>query len=59
MIGWEDGLTQVTWSYCIVQGRTYRMRSPDERLRDEEQTGGTALDRNEARGTDYALKTIR
>ncbi|HEY3760339.1 MAG TPA: zonular occludens toxin domain-containing protein [Verrucomicrobiae bacterium] len=34
--GQEDGLTQVTPNYCIIHGRIYRMRSLDERLRDEE-----------------------
>jgi hypothetical protein len=32
----EDGLTQVTPSYCIVLGHIYRMESIQERLRDEE-----------------------
>jgi hypothetical protein len=32
----EDGLTQVTPSYCIVRGHIYRMESVQERLRDEE-----------------------
>jgi hypothetical protein len=35
-VGREDGLTRVTRSYCIVQGRVYRMRTLAERLRDEE-----------------------
>jgi hypothetical protein len=35
-VGLEDGLMRVTRSYCVVQGRVYRMRSLDERLRDEE-----------------------
>jgi hypothetical protein len=38
--GPEDGLTQVTPSYCIVQGRIYRMLSPEERLRAEEKQTG-------------------
>jgi hypothetical protein len=33
----EDGLTRVTQSYCVVQGRVYRIRSQDQKLRDEEQ----------------------
>ncbi len=37
LLGQEDGLSQVTRSYCIVQGHIYRMRTPDEQLRDEEQ----------------------
>jgi hypothetical protein len=32
----EDGLRRLTRTYCVVQGRVYRMRSLDERLRDEE-----------------------
>jgi hypothetical protein len=36
-VGQEDGLTQLTRSYCVVQGHIYRMRSLNERLRDEDQ----------------------
>ncbi|HEY3863147.1 MAG TPA: zonular occludens toxin domain-containing protein [Verrucomicrobiae bacterium] len=35
-VGLEDGLMRVTQTYCVVKGRVYRMRSLDERLRDEE-----------------------
>jgi hypothetical protein len=38
-VGQEDGLTQLTQSYCIVHGHIYRMRSLVERLRAE---GGTS-----------------
>jgi hypothetical protein len=35
-VGREDGLRRLTRTYCVVQNRVYRMRSLDERLRDEE-----------------------
>jgi hypothetical protein len=35
-VGQEDGLTQITQTYCIVRGRIYRMRTPEEKARDEE-----------------------
>jgi len=38
LVGQEDGLTQITRSYCIIQGRIYRMRSRDEQLRDEQRS---------------------
>jgi hypothetical protein len=36
LVGLEDGLMRVTRTYCVVQGRVYRMRSLAERLQDEE-----------------------
>jgi hypothetical protein len=42
----EDGLTRVTQSYCVVQGRVYRIRSQDEKLREEEQAAGRRRSEN-------------
>ena len=32
----EDGLTRLTPTYCVVQGRVYRSRSLEEQRREEE-----------------------
>jgi hypothetical protein len=42
----EDGLTRVTQSYCVVQGRVYRIRSQDEKVRDEEQAAARRRSEN-------------
>jgi hypothetical protein len=34
-VGQEDGLTQMTHDYCIVQGHIYRMRSLEEQVREQ------------------------
>ncbi len=34
-VGQEDGLTQMTHEYCIVQGHIYRMRSFEEQVREQ------------------------
>jgi hypothetical protein len=52
-IGLEDGLMRVTRNYCVVQGRVYRMRSLDERMRDEEH-GARRLNQSARRNPDRA-----
>jgi hypothetical protein len=39
----QDGLTRVTQSYCVMQGRVYRMRSLEEQRRDEERAARSSI----------------